>query len=214
MKIGGRFITLSFGASSSVLYLEDGDITTDTEFLTRPEYDHNKRKTAPEATTGAVPSFGGALDGTPYQVIYGSATTARDLSPHSSTSLSEIYRKFVITRYTFKGGVVTSADAQIAYDIWKYCRILLDRYEAHKQHANDSGTSYQQLGTLQGQTFTFLTTTGITMTGLVTGTVNNILLRQFDLQIDRYVSGSNAKLLYKWTGIAENWVYKAADALS
>lgn len=76
----GRYLIFSIGASGAVLYCSEINFDTQSTAFTRQERSHARQKDVPE-NTGTMPTYSQNLEGAPVQFIYGSAVTARDLTP-------------------------------------------------------------------------------------------------------------------------------------
>lgn len=195
----GRYITISLSASSANLYCEELNFETSSTLFTRSEYDKRTLKDAPEST-GATPTYATTLTGLPVQFIYGSATTARDLTPNNSTNLAFMEEKFFFNRYTFTGDTSLSSDTSLVFTWAAQHRTLQDRYEAFIKYTSD-GLSYQDLVTQQAETFSYLTTTGLSVAGTTLGaTLTNCLIREFSVNPVRDIwDGSTRTVLYRWS---------------
>lgn len=195
----GRFATFSLSASSAVLYIREINFDTESTLFTRSEKSHETLKNAPEST-GNMPTYGQSLIGAPVQFIYGSATTARDLTPDDSI-IDSIEQKFFFNRYTIGGTISGASDIALMFAWAAQHRVLQDRFEAYQKKIGDK-ISYQLLTTLGSETFSYLTTTGLSLSGSTLGTLNNLLIRSFNVNPVKDIQGlpSGQKLLYEWNG--------------
>ncbi len=205
----GRYITLSLSASSAVLYCEEINFETGSTLFTRPEFDRRQLKDAPEST-GAIPTYAQTLAGMPLQIIYGGATTARNLTPNNSVNLAFMEEKFFYNRYTFGGDTSLSSDTGQVF-IWASMhKTLADRFDAFQKYTGD-GLSYQDLLAQQLETFSYLTATGLSVTGTTLGTLSNCLIREFSVNPVRDIyDGSTRKVLYRWTMTLDQLSIKSA----
>lgn len=193
----GRFLTLSLGASSAVLYCKEINFSVNSILFTRQEYNKSILKGAPEST-GAVPTYSQALSGLPVQFVYASATTARDQTPNNLTSLQNMEKKFFFNEYTITGDTSLSADTGLVYTWGALHKTLNDRYEAQQKYGGD-GLSYQDLLTLQAVTFSYLTTTGLSLSGSTLGALSNLLIQSFSVNPTHDISGGGqTKILYEY----------------
>lgn len=208
----GRFLTISLSASSAVLYCEEINFETSSTAFTRNEFNKDTLKQAPEST-GATPTLATTLTGLPAQFIYGSATTARDLTPNNFTNLANMEQKLFYNRYTITGDVSLSSDTGLVFNWAALHRTLQDRYDAHLKYSGD-GLSYQDFLTQQAVTFSYLTTTGLTISGSTLGSLSNCLIRSFSVNPVRDIQGlpSGAKVLYRYSLVADQISIRSAAA--
>ncbi len=205
----GRYITLSLSASSANLYCEEINFETSSTAFTRSEYDKNTLKNAPEST-GAMPTYAQNLSGLPVQFIYAGATTARDLTPNNSVNLPFMEEKLFFNRYTITGDVSLSSDTALVFTWASQHKTLDDRYQAFLKYTGD-GISYQDLLTQQAETFSFLTTTGLSIVGSTLGTLSNCLIRSFSVNPVRDIyDGSTRKVLYAYNLTVDQIAVKSA----
>lgn len=196
----GRFATFSLSASSSTLYIREINFDTESTLFTRSEKSHETLKNAPE-NTGNMPTFSQSLNGAPVQFIYGGATTARNLTPDDSI-IDQIEQKFFFNRYTISGTISGASDIALMFTWAAQHKALQDKFEAYQKKINDK-ISFQLLTTLGGETFSYLTTTGLSLTGSTLGNLNNLLIRSFSCNPVRDIQGlpSGQRLLYEWNGV-------------
>jgi hypothetical protein len=183
----GRFLLLTIGASGAQLYCEEINFEVGSQPFTRPEWDKRVLKDAPE-NTGNLPTFGQTLEGGQVQWIYGSATTARDLTPNNNTNLASMEEKFFYNRYTITGDTSLSSDTGLVYTWSGAHKTLQDRFDAHQKYSGD-GYSYQDLVTQQAENFSYLTTTGLSLNGSTLGALSNLLIRSFSVNPVRDIQG-------------------------
>lgn len=174
-------ITFSTPSSTSSVFVEEVTLQAVYEPFTRSEFDVSKLRQAP-TDNGSIPIIGQGIGGKPIQL--GSACTgdtARPLGPNSLANTQNILQRFNIQRFTIKGA------ASYASEVFKLKAIadahlrLLQQFDYHVQVANSLEVSYNSLIALQSETFSYLTTTGLTMSGIpVGGTYSNCLISQFE----------------------------------
>jgi hypothetical protein len=208
----GRYLIFSIGASGAVLYCSEINFDTQSTAFTRQERSHARQKDVPE-NTGTMPTYSQNLEGAPVQFIYGSAVTARDLTPDDD-DLGLIEQKLFFNRYQLTGDQSTSADVGQMYLWAAQHRTLQDRFDAYQKYAGDN-VSIQMLNTLSLEDFSYLTTTGLSMTGSTLGAISNCLIRSFSANPVRDIQGGpQAKILYQWTATVDQITIKSAAALS
>lgn len=212
MSLEGRYCTFSLSASSAVLYVKAITFETQSIAFTRTEKTHEKLAQAPEST-GAQITRTQTLSGFPVQIIYGGATTARDFTPDDA-NLGLIEQKFFLNRYTVTGDTSLSADTGLMFTWAAQHKTLQDRFDAYQKYINDN-VSYQELVTLGAETFSYLTTTGLSLSGSTLGTLQNLLVREFNCIPSHDIQGGpGAKVLYQWTGVFDQISIKSAASLS
>lgn len=196
IKPENSYIILQNGASSATLYCEDISFSQISEPFVRQEYQRDTLRKALE-NTGTAPLIVQLIYGVPAQITSTGAitTTARSLLP-DDTALTSIYQKLYTTRYVLKGNTSLNTDTGLAFTWSTAHRILQDRFAAHSKYAS-AAVSVQELISLQSETFSFLTTTGVTFTSGAIGVVNNVLIRDFNVDLDFYIPSSGQNL-YVW----------------
>lgn len=209
----GRFATFTMGASSSVLYIREINFDTESTLFTRSEKSHETLKNAPE-DTGNMPTYAQTLSGAPVQFIYGGGTTARNLTPDDSI-IDSIEQKFFFNRYKISGTISGASDIALMFSWAASHHVLQDRFDAYQKKINDK-ISVQLLTSLGGETFSYLTTTGLSLTGSTLGTLNNLLIRSFSVNPVRDIQGlpSGQKLLYEWNGTFDQISIGSAASLT
>lgn len=195
----GRFATFSLGASASTLYVREINFDTESTLFSRTEKSHDVLKQAPEST-GNMPTYAQSLIGAPVQFIYGGATTARNLTPDDSV-IDQIEQKFFFNRYTISGTISGASDIALMFAWAAQHRVLQDRFEAYQKKINDK-VSFQLLTSLGGETFSYLTTTGLSLSSSTIGNLSNLLIRSFSINPVRDIQGlpTGQKILYEWSG--------------
>lgn len=201
------YILVSLSGTTATLYCEDIDYGFYSEPFQRIEYTHEKQRNALELTTGARPEYGYSVSGVPYQVIYtgGGITpaTARNLLPDDN-DVNNIYRRFDGIRYNFKGTTSINTDVVLAHQWASQHRILINQFKAHQLQAQGA-VSIQFILNFQAETFSYLTTTGLTVVSGSLGTLNNLLIEDFkvigDYEIPLAVGN---QVLFAWTMTAKS----------
>lgn len=201
IKPENQYIQLSLSGTTATLYCENIEDTPLTIEFDRPEYDHQKQKTAPE-NTGIEPILGVNIGGVPFQIQFDAiSSTLRDPRPND-TDLDNKFKKFYGTRYTLNGNTSLNFDSTTVKTWAGQHQFLIDRFSAHQKFAGDA-VSIQELLSLQSETFGFLTTTGLTFTSQAVGSVSNVLIRSFSLDVDYYIPDSGLTL-YTWKAVLDS----------
>jgi hypothetical protein len=169
----------------------------------RSEFMHQKQRTALE-NTGTAPVIVSMIYGVPAQITSTGAvqTTARNLQPDDS-DLTNIYQKFFGYRYTLTGDTTLNSDTDNVLTWATYHKSLQDAYEAHQKYAAGN-TSIQDLVTFQSETFAYITTTGFSLTCNSLGTIQNIFIREFSIDVDYDTTGyADPLILHKWKMVVD-----------
>lgn len=193
----GSYITVSYNSTNSILFCESLTETVDSEPIVRPEFQHDKQRSALE-NTGVKPIIVDMLGGEPLQIVYGNNATLRNLLP-DDTDLTNIFQKFFLTRYIFTGIESSHTDIQNMIINFAHFRSLRDKFEAHKLYAGSNVSIQYILNTLTPDNFTYYTTTGLTVGGSSIGTLNNLFLNNFTAELTRDTPYPSPKKFWKWT---------------
>lgn len=147
-----------------------------------------------------MPTFGQTLIGAPVQLIYGGSTTARPLTPDDAV-INQIEQKFFFVRYVISGQISEESEINLLLAWASQHKVLQDRFEAYQKKITDN-ISYQLLTALGAETFSYLTSTGLSLQGTTLGSINNLLIRSFTANPVRDIIGlpTGAKRLYEWNG--------------
>ena len=176
-------------AGNSVFVSEISHIPTSI-FFDRLEFSNERLKNA-ENEDGSVPSYGYLNGGIPFQSITDcNPMDARNLSPDDD-NINDIKKKMVIDRYVIKldGGPNASlaANVEAISTLAAQHKVLYDRFATHFALLQ-MRISYQKLLDLQSETFSYLTSGGISITGAAIGSVSNYFIRELtetvELQMD------------------------------
>lgn len=195
------FILLTNSGTTSTLYCNDIEYERVVIPFERAEFKHDVLKKAPESS-GVEPQIVTLIYGVPAQITSTGAvaTSARNLQPNDA-DLANIFQKFVIDRYTLTGFTSLNSDVTNANIVFLAHRAFLDRFEAHQKYANGY-VSFQELTTLQAETFSYLTATVCSFTSNSFGVLSNILVRDFKVKAD-YDVDSPALVLKDWSAVLD-----------
>lgn len=195
-KPGQNLLTATLSGVTAILYWDDVEYTIDSRPFKRMEYDHNKQKNALE-DSGVKPIFQDMLFGVPAQITSSQIPVqARNLQPNDS-DLANIYKKLFYTSFSFTGATTLSSDIDHLVSWASAHRVLMDRFNAHLNYAGDDNVSYQELQTLKLEDFSFLTSTGLTVTANSVGTLSNCFIEKFSI-IGDYDRSSTGGPLKAW----------------
>lgn len=213
MKPGASPITVSYSGGSASLYADDVLYTFVTEPFDRPEFSNEKLKAAP-TTSGALPTIVYSFANTPLQLAASCAgDVPRPLNPDDS-NIDSIKWRFDIQRYTIKGAPSAAAEVDKLFTQAAIGIKLLAKFQAHLATAN-MPVSYTKLVSLQGDSFTYLTSTGVSLSGdSIGGTASNMLITECipDVAYEVTTSGGGKLLLKSFSLVIENRIINALSA--
>lgn len=205
IKPGGSTLTIN---GNSVI-VDDVVVSQEHQLFQRLEYSNNRIRTA-KNSDGSSPIFIPLLGGRIVQLAAtcGGSQSIRPLSPDSADS---ILKRFNITKYTLRGGSSLAINVNNLVTLAAAHQKLLARFEAHIQKAQ-MDISYTDLIALQAETFSYLTASGISMSGnALQGTVTNILVTQFTAPVE-YEVPTPATVLKSWSAVIETRTIENASA--
>lgn len=137
----------------------------EVEFFDRLEFSNEKLRQA-KNTNGSVPQyfqlFGGQV--AQVQTSCNSGVQSRPLGPDDA-NIDNIKRRFDISRYKLSGFESYDSSVDNIHRIAIDHKILLNRFQAHLSIVQSLDLSYTQLITMQGISFSYLTTTDVAMYG-------------------------------------------------
>jgi hypothetical protein len=201
---------LTLSGSAATLYCNDIKEEIITQTFERNEFKHEALKKALE-NTGTAPVIVQMIYGVPAQITSTGAvsTSVRPLTPDDS-DLTNIYKKFQINRYTLTGTTSTNMDVTNANYFFNLHKQNLDRFDAHQKYSTGN-VSYQELISLQAETFSYLYVTGLTFYSNTFGTITNALIRDFvvDGDYDIPQGGGNNLILKSWSMTLDSITYMA-----
>lgn len=147
----------------------------------RPEFSHPRLLSAPNVD-GSKPVIATLAGNRPLQYLTpcNANETVRPLTPDDSV-LDSMYQRFDIRRWDITGANSLAAEVDKLFVIAKAHQVLLGQFDGY-QSVVKGDVSYQFLtGTLQSETFAYLTATTLSMTGNVLGgtTFSNLLIVDF-----------------------------------
>lgn len=172
----GSTLIVSDGLSSVTMVVTDVSYVTTFTPFDRLEYDNNKLRDARSAK-GERRIIIEMLGGRPAQIITDCAsTTPVPLIPDPNSVFDQVARRFNIVRYTINGAVSEASAVNYLYSIAQNHQALLAKFEKYLKRSSGD-TSYEDLYALRSETFSYLTTTGVSALGTcIESTVNNILI--------------------------------------
>lgn len=198
------------------LFLTDSREKDEFVSFKRVEFTGDKMRSA-KNEDGSMPSFGLAGGQTPVQYFSNCNPyeTARPTDPDDNR-VDAIYKRFDTVQWRIIGDVSEATDVDNLRAVCQEHKTRLARFEAHQEIAQGDFSFKFIEDTLQVETFSYLTSTNLSMTGKVFGnsvTEVNLLLVSFEPVIEYLIpifGGSTVDILKGWEMILERRVIRAA----
>lgn len=144
--------------------------------------------------------------------------TERPLTPDDD-DLDLIYKRFNTRRYEVRGAISLASEVEKLAQVAQYHAVLLARFDDHQEKAANADISYDELVDMQSETFSYLTTTNVTMTGNALSTyspVSHLIIVDFNLSVEQEdpldVNETTSEVLDSWTMVLERRVIVPASA--
>ena len=192
----GTLITFTNAASTSVnLYASEISRAKVIEPFQRVEFSNNRLRTVKNSLGGEA-MIVKTIANTPIQVgIACTGDSPRPLTPDSIANLNAINQKFVIDRLTFSGVPTPIANLEVVLAQAIDHENRLQKFQYHLTKGN-SDISYTDLVALQAETFSDLTTTGVSVAGnALGGTYTNVLIEAFSIDMAYSVVQADGSIL-------------------
>lgn len=170
--------------NGNTLFVSDVKVSFITEFFDRLEFQHARLNSAPNSV-GQHALKTTLLGDTRAQIVIGalSFTPVVPQNPDvlvSGSNFGNVKKKFNILRYELSGAPSDSGSVSNVLTTAKNHIQQLAVFQAYLDKASNMDTEYNELIALQSETFSYLTNTGISMSGnSLNGTVDNILITSF-----------------------------------
>lgn len=181
----GSILTLTDGVTTSNIAVSAIISTPKYQSFRRDEFNNALLKQAPNSD-GSVPQYQQTASGKVFQYFSNcSLETVRPTSPNTLTNLDNILKRFDSRIYEIAGDVSLYAELVKLYNFAKDHQSRLARFEFQLQAVKEL-VSYQDLvNFFQAETLSYLTTTGLTMSGRALSThgpVSNCLITDFSIE--------------------------------
>lgn len=177
----GSVLTFTIAASSlSASIVIEGDLgySPVTQDFTRKEYSNAYLMNLPE-DDGSEPVWLTNVAGGKIQVDYNCGSSSGPRNPSTDdNNLDSIMKKFTIDRYTIKGGPSSPSAIDNLYNVAKDHARRLAVFDSYVKRFEQK-LSYGYIYGLRNETFSYLTTTGLNVTGTAL-TKTNCLIRSFN----------------------------------
>lgn len=216
IKPDGAFITVG----GNTLFISDVKKSYVTEPFDRLEFSHERLRSAPNKL-GQKALVVSLLGNTPAQIII-KDVSFDDIVPlypdvlQIGSDSPLIKKKFGIIRYEIQGAPSNSTEVENVLNISQGHISNLVAFQTHIQKAGSMETEYKVLLDLQLVTFSYLTATGITMSGNSTGTVSNCLITSFSpsIEYEEIIDElDNVRLLKSYSMVIEQRTISSAETV-
>lgn len=197
-------VTFILAGASSILYVDEVGYSFVNEPFDRVEFSNDKLRAATTAA-GATPLIQTNWTGQRIQLgIVCTGDSPRPLNSDDSNA-SNIKQRFNIERFTLNGAVSLASEVDEVRIIAEAHQKLLSKFQYHIAKGG-MDISYLGLVAMQAETFSYLTSTGLTVTGPAIGTGTNMLLSSFSTDVAYEVSlpTSGSLVLQKWSAVVES----------
>lgn len=202
---GATPITFTLSASSvnSTIYTTDISQQYFIEDFNRTEFDPNRLQSAKDYTTFATATIVKNAVGGPVQIGISDCgfSTPLYLGP-TDNFLSQIMQRFTITEFRIEGSPSSPSAVNSLMSVYIDHKRRLDDF-AEYQSELEMDISYQRLVNYwQAQTFSYLTTTGLSMSTYELSQ-NNCLITDFNEGLVHYDTRTNTALSYNWSMVLQ-----------
>lgn len=207
-------LTFASGAGSYAVYVNT--VTQDFDFLNfdRLEFSNQKLRAAPNAL-GGLPIIQVNYANLPIQLSSNCAgDSPRPLTPDDA-NIYTIKQRFNITRFTIQTAPNLSSTMDAIYIMYKNHKKLLGIFDLYLQQLQ-MDISYNALVAMQANTFSYLTSTSLNVSGnAIGGTASSLLITNYSNSVEYEVSlpGSGYTLLKSATITLENRVVVSQNSL-
>ena len=181
----------STGIGSGYLYVNEITGTNAVQPFQRLEFSNPKLRSAP-TSTGALPLIVQSFGNQPIQLLTTcTGDVPRPLGPDDA-NISNIRQKFNITRWQIRGAANSVNDIQNQLQNTFYNHLaLLNKFDTYLAELQMELSIGYLTTTLQALTFSYLTSTGLSLSGNALGfgtsgatTINNLLMTAFEYGVE------------------------------
>lgn len=190
----GALLTFSHAGSSISADVVVQNLTYSAGYIPFERMEYNNQTLAQARTAcGEGRIIISLLGGKQAQVITDCGdTNTVPLVPNSDTTFNQVYKRFNFTRYSLQGALSEAAEVNLLYQLAQNHQTQLARFDAYlKRLASD--TPYEALIALQSETFSYLTTSGVTASGsALESPVNNVLITAINVNNELSIPNSSS----------------------
>jgi hypothetical protein len=199
--------------------IDGNNYESDVLFFERPEFSKERLRNAPEAD-GRRPVLVDLPGGK--QAYMSDGCLAPLTRPLGTDVYSDVYRRFDIRRWNITGHSTDASVIETLFLLARDHKVLTNRFEAHLKKAGSAAISFAELVAMQAITFTYLTTTGVTFSGMPLGigvpvVFTDILITQFkpdtEYEEPTNLAGTTSRVLRSFALVVEQRTEVAADSV-
>lgn len=193
---GGSTITFS-GSAVATMYVDSVEYEFVVEPFERLEYSNSKLREAP-TSSGAKPMIVTTFGNKPIQLASScTGDSARPLTPDDS-NINSIKQQWNIQRYTLGGAATLSTAIDTIFSTAQDHSKRLSKFQLHLEKAQ-MDLSYSTLVTMQSETFSYITATGLDVAGTsLGGSLSDVLITEFRPGV-LYTITSSGTLVHDWS---------------
>jgi len=199
--------TWSSGASSTSVYLDEVTLAFVVEPFQRMEYSNERRRSV-KNSNGGLPKIVTSIANTPLQIdVSCSGDVPRPLGPDSLTNINNINQRFNIQRYSLRGAPSRNSEVIKLYNLAVAHNKLLNNFQHHLYKGSSADISFTDLDNLTTENFSYLTSTGLSLTSdAIGGTATHMLISEFTMSVvyEVTLADSSKLLLQDWSMVVEN----------
>ena len=215
MQPPGQLITLASGNSTINLAVSGIRYTYLTAPFDRPEFTSELQMKAPE-TDGGYAMFDYTASNKRFQFFTGcTPQTARRTTPDDSV-VTSIYKRWDISRFEIEGADTLEADIDNTATIYKAHLSRDAQFKAHIEEVRGNMSITYLVSTLQADTFSYITSTSLTMSGRPFGAMagnsglTNCLITSFEPDVTRcFKSGADPVEITKEDPAPSTVIYRS-----
>ena len=177
----GTGLTFS-GSASATLYADTVTYEFDVQTFERQEFSNSRLRSAP-TSTGAQPIIVQSFGNKPIQLaISCTGDSPRPLIPDDA-NINDIKKQFNIERYTIGGAPTYASDLASIYTVAQAHKKILSKFQLHIEKSSME-LSYDALVAMQAETFSYLTASGLDVSGAsLPSSLSDILIVDFDIDV-------------------------------
>lgn len=182
LPAGASTLTFTITASSisEELFVDSVTVKKTTEKFDREEFSNSKLKELRSAN-GTSPIYQENIVKKPIQYVFVGPCGDSEVRATGvdDDNVNLIKNKFIIKRWTIKGGPSDPDGVDTIEDIALDHARRLSKFEGRNEKLGMDNLSYTLIKAMQSETLDYLTTTGLTMTGVSVDTEDNLLITDF-----------------------------------
>jgi hypothetical protein len=176
-------LTIPACSLSATLIVESLSYAPSFEEFDRMEFDNERLRSA-RNLCGQKRQIIENLAGTPIQIVTSCGdTTQVPLGPNSDTNFNNIKKRFDVLRFEIQGATSEAEDVNTLYTVARDHQARLARFKHYLARSSGGDTPYETLIALQSETFSYLTSTGMTIAGTsLENSESNMLITSLNIE--------------------------------